>query len=117
MNNSSYNLSMSQIYNCCNSSKVQSQNVTKLSSLLKLTSEESRLKILCILKDGEHCVCEIMEHIKSSQSLISHHLKDLKEAGIIKDDKRGLNVFYSLTVKGKTITDLLFSIDRKVISL
>lgn len=110
-------ISMSQKFNCCNPSKIQSQNVSKLSSLLKLTSEESRLKILCILKDGEHCVCEIIEHLNLSQSLISHHLKDLKDKGIIVDEKRGLNVFYSLTIKGKTITDLLFSIDKEVASL
>lgn len=58
-----------------------------------------------------------MEHINFSQSLISHHLKDLKDAGIIIDEKRGLNVFYSLTHKGKKITDLLFSIDKEVASL
>lgn len=108
---------MSQKFNCCNPSNILSQNVSNLSSLLKLTSEETRLKILCILKDGKHCVCEIMEHVNLSQSLISHHLKDLKEAGIIADEKRGLNVFYSLTDKGKKITDFLFSIDKEVASL
>lgn len=101
---------MSESFNCCNSSKIQSQNVSKLSSILKITSEESRLKILCILKDGEHCVCEIIEHLNLSQSLISHHLKDLKEAGIIINDKRGLNVYYSLTKKGEDVTELLFKI-------
>lgn len=105
---------MSQKFNCCNTSTIKSQNVSSLSSLLKLTSEETRLKILCILKDGEHCVCEIMEHINLSQSLISHHLKDLKEAEIIIDEKRGLNVFYSLTQKGKKITDLIFNIEEVV---
>jgi ArsR family transcriptional regulator len=103
---------MSQKFNCCNPSEIKSQNVSNLSSLLKITSEETRLKILCILKDGEHCVCEIMKHINSSQSLISHHLKDLKEAKIIVDEKRGLNVFYSLTKKGRTVTDLLFKIEE-----
>lgn len=114
MNHYSYNKCVSQKFDCCSPSKIKSKNVSALSSLLKITSEETRLKILCILKDGEHCVCEIMEHINSSQSLISHHLKDLKEAGIIVDEKRGLNVFYSLTVKGKRVTDLLFKIDEEV---
>ena len=105
------------IYNCCKSPSLESTQVSSLSSLLKLTSEETRLKILCILKDGEHCVCEIVEHLSLSQSLISHHLKDLKESGIIVDEKRSLNVFYSLTKKGKKITDLLFSIDKEVANL
>jgi ArsR family transcriptional regulator, arsenate/arsenite/antimonite-responsive transcriptional repressor len=105
-------MAMSKNFNCCKPATIQSQNVSNLSSILKLTAEETRLKILCILKNKEHCVCEIMEHISSSQSLISHHLKDLKEAGIIVDEKRGLNVFYSLTKKGKVITDLLFRVEE-----
>ena len=44
-----------------------------------------------------------MEHINLSQSLISHHLKDLKDAGVVMDKKRGLRVYYSLTAKGEHI--------------
>jgi len=73
-------------------------------------SEESRLKLLCILKKGKHCVCELMEHINLSQSLISHHLKDLKDAGIVTDEKKGLRVYYSLSKKGKRIINLLFKL-------
>jgi len=100
-------------YRCSSSSKSESKKVASLSELLKLVSEESRLKLLCILRQGEHCVCELSEHVKLSQSLISHHLSDLKEAGVVKDEKRGLYVYYSLTEEGKRITDLLFSIPKK----
>jgi DNA-binding transcriptional ArsR family regulator len=55
----------------------------------------------------------MMKHVNLSQSLISHHLKDLKEAGIVDDEKRGLRVYYSLTDKGKHITNLLFGISQK----
>ncbi len=51
-----------------------------------------------------------MEHVKMSQSLISHHLKDLKDNGIVKDEKKGLRVYYSLTKKGKHIINSLFKI-------
>lgn len=95
---------------CCFSDSLKSKQVSSLASLLKIVAEESRLKILCILRDGEHCVCEIMEQINLSQSLISHHLKDLKEIGVIKDKKDGLRVYYSLTPKGKNITNLIFKI-------
>ena len=97
-------------YNCCSPLSNESKQVNKISSLLKVVSEESRLKLLCILRRGEHCVCEIMEHVELSQSLISHHLKDLKEAEVVQDEKRGLYVYYSLTKKGKEITDLIFQI-------
>jgi ArsR family transcriptional regulator len=83
---------------------------------LELVGENSRLQILCILRQGQHCVCEINEHIKASQSLSSHHLKDLKDGGIIDDNKKGLNVFYSLTSEGKRITDLIFDIPQKEVS-
>ena len=81
-----------------------------LSALLKIVSEESRLKLLCILMKGEHCVCELMDHNDLSQSLISHHLKDLKDAGIVNSRKNGLRVYYSLTDKGQHITNQLFKI-------
>ena len=74
------------------------------------------MKLLCIIRQGEHCVCEIMEHVDMSQSLISHHLRDLKDAGVLLADKRGLKVYYSLTKEGKRITDLLFSIPSKEVS-
>ena len=97
-------------YSCCLSTSSESKQVAKMSALLKMVAEESRLKLLCILRCGEHCVCEIMEHVELSQSLISHHLKDLKEINVVQDEKRGLYVYYSLTKRGKEITVLLFQI-------
>jgi ArsR family transcriptional regulator len=100
-------------YSCCSPSSSESRQVAKIASVLKIVSEESRLKLLCILRRGQHCVCELMEHVNLSQSLISHHLKDLKDAGIVTDEKQGLRVYYSLTDKGKDITDVIFSIPKK----
>jgi ArsR family transcriptional regulator len=97
-------------YSCYSSKSSESKQVASLSSLLKIVSEESRLKLLCILRKGKHCVCEIMEHVSLSQSLISHHLKDLKEADIVTDEKKGLRVYYSLTKKGEHIINSLFKL-------
>jgi ArsR family transcriptional regulator, arsenate/arsenite/antimonite-responsive transcriptional repressor len=98
-------------YSCCAPDKQEYRNVSSLSSLLKLVGEESRLKILCILRQGQHCVCEIEKHVQLSQSLISHHLKDLKAAGLIIDEKKGLSVYYSLTEAGKRIVNSLFNLE------
>ncbi len=103
-------------YSCCSPDKHEYKKVGSLSSLLRLVGENNRLQILCILRQGQHCVCEINEHVKASQSLISHHLKDLKDGGLIVDEKQGLNVFYSLTTEGKRITNLLFEIPQKEVA-
>ena len=89
---------------------MRSCNLSSLSRLLQLVSEKSRLELLCLLEGGEHCVCQIVKKLDMSQSLISHHLGDLKELELIKSDRRGLYVFYSLTPRGKEITNLLFKI-------
>lgn len=100
-------------YSCCSTAGKQSKQVSSLSGILRLVSEESRLKLLCILRQGKHCGCEFRKHVDLSQSLISHHLRDLKDAGIVLDEKQGLRVYYSLTEKGKHITDVLFRIPIK----
>lgn len=97
-------------YKCCTSDDSKSKKVEDLSVLLKIVSENSRLQILCILQTDEHCVCELMEETKLSQSLISHHLKDLKDTNLVSDRKDGKWVHYSLTDEGKRITNLLFQI-------
>jgi ArsR family transcriptional regulator len=100
-------------YKCCTPDNHEFNQVTSLSSILKLVGEPSRLKILCILRKDKHCVCEIEEHVHLSQSLISHHLKDLKDAGLLQDEKQQQRVYYFLTKQGEVITDLLFQIPQK----
>lgn len=100
-------------YSCCLPSSFRSKKLNDLSTFLKIVSEQNRLKLISILGSGEHCVCEMTDHVKLSQSLISHHLKDLKDAGLVKDDKRGLKVYYSLSDKGKQIVNILFQILSK----
>jgi len=98
-------------YKCCSTDGSKSKIVGGLSDLLKLVSDNSRLQILCILQKEEHCVCELMEETNLSQSLISHHLKDLKDADLVSDRKDGKWSFYSLTPKGQRITNLIFQIN------
>ena len=97
-------------YKCCSSDSPKIKEVRKLSTLLKLVSDNSRLQILCILQNGEHCVCQLLDHTKLSQSLISHHLKDLKDFNLVSDRKDSKWSYYSLTSKGKEITSLIFKI-------
>lgn len=80
----------------CHTNKNSKQNSKKIISFLKVISEESRLKILCMLKKQELCVCEIWQYLDIPQNLTSHHLKVLKDFGLISSEKDGLKVFYKL---------------------
>jgi ArsR family transcriptional regulator len=92
---------------CCEGAK-EADEIKENVGLLKMIAEENRLRILCILKKGSCCVCQIIDNLGLSQSLVSHHLKKLKDAGLITDKKTGLWVYYSLTKKGKKLADFNF---------
>ena len=67
-----------------------------------------RLKILEKLRSGPCCVCEIIPYVKGEQSNVSHHLSILKKAGILRSEKRGLEVWYEVTdLKIFEIIDLI----------
>jgi len=72
---------------------------SKLIEYLKVIADVNRLAILSILKNGPLCVCEIFPKLKLSQNLVSHHLKVLKEMGLIEDTRDGIKIFYSRNEK------------------
>ena len=81
---------------CCSKKQIF-DDLTLTVEFLKIIAEENRLKILCVLlKRGEQCVCDIWQLLLLPQNLTSHHLKALKDFGLLKSRKEGLNVFYSV---------------------
>lgn len=67
--------------------------------MFKVLGDETRLEILGMLAaaKGELCVCEIEAHVKHlSQPTISHHLRLLREEGLVKAERRGTWVYYEL---------------------
>jgi len=68
--------------------------------LFHALSDETRLEIMERLKDGEQCVCDLTDALKSAQSRLSFHLKVLKDAGLIKDRPEGRWIYYSLNAEG-----------------
>ena len=64
--------------------------------IMKALAHPSRLLIVEELAGGERCVCEFVELIGADFSTVSKHLSVLKKAGLVVDDKRGLQVYYSL---------------------
>lgn len=73
--------------------------------LFKALGDETRIAIVALLAavKGEICVCDIERHFELSQATISHHLKVLKDAGLVRGERRGTWVYYEL--------------DRQVLSL
>lgn len=67
-----------------------------LAELFKIFGDTTRIKILCALFESEMCVCDIAELLNMTQSAISHQLRVLKSAKLVKNRKAGKVVFYSL---------------------
>src|SRR5208282_6619496 len=68
----------------------------KVLDLIKLLSDESRLRILLLLTKKELCVCQIMGVLNMSQPLVSRNLSLLLKAGFLKDRREGKLMFYSM---------------------
>ena len=64
--------------------------------VFKALSEETRLRILKLLENGELCVCDIVAALDMVQPKVSFHLNALKEAGFLKDRKQGRWTHYRL---------------------
>lgn len=63
---------------------------------LNALADEKRLRILEILGEGEKCVCDLAGALGAGQSLLSFHLRTLKEAGLVADRREGRWAYYSL---------------------
>jgi len=68
----------------------------RLGELFKVFGDPTRIKILYSLFESELCVCAIAELLEMEQSAISHQLRVLKNARLVKSRKEGKTVFYSL---------------------
>ena len=65
--------------------------------LFSALSEENRLKILSLLTLREMCVCELTAALDMTQPNLTYHVKKLENVGLVKHDKQGKWVYYSLT--------------------
>ena len=65
--------------------------------LFKLLGHPTRLAILELLRDGEHCVCHMEAYLGLRQAAISQQLSILRDAGMVLDRRDGWNIFYRLS--------------------
>jgi ArsR family transcriptional regulator, arsenate/arsenite/antimonite-responsive transcriptional repressor len=83
------------------SSRAPLENVdaVEIASMFKALSDPVRLRLLALIAchdDGEACVCDLTEAFEVSPPTISHHLKVLREAGMIAADRRGTWIYYRI---------------------
>ena len=72
-------------------------NLARAAELFHALSDETRLDVLEMLRDGERCVCELQADLDAAQSRLSFHLKVLKDAGLVEDRKEGRWSYYRIT--------------------
>jgi ArsR family transcriptional regulator len=84
---------------CADFTKLRSKDVAAYASLFKALGDETRLNILrfLIAKGDGLCACHIEDYVKElSQPTISHHLRLLREAGLVTAERKGTWVYYAI---------------------
>lgn len=73
--------------------------------LLKALSDETRIRIIQSLLDGEKCACTIVPFVGRAQPTVSLDLKILEEAGILESKRDGINIWYK--IKNKDVVKIM----------
>ncbi len=74
----------------------QEETLYDLAELFKVFGDTTRIKIICALYESEMCVCDIAALLNMTQSAVSHQLRTLKNARLVKFRRQGKVVYYSL---------------------
>ena len=87
------------IQRCCPAAPVYEAALMTEATLFKALADPARLKILATLARAEHevCVCDFTSALDVNQPTVSHHLRLLKEAGLVTSVRRGTWGYYSLS--------------------
>jgi DNA-binding transcriptional ArsR family regulator len=84
---------------------VEPGSLPTLAFLAKSLGDENRLRILLALKNGQKSVSQVVEELQLSQPLVSHHLKELRRALLVKVERRGPFIYYEMANSG--VIDIL----------
>ncbi len=78
----------------------ESMDLQSRATVFKSLADEKRLKILTLLTFRDMCNCELTVALGLTQPNLSHHVRKLENAGLVRSEKRGRWVYYSLTDEG-----------------
>ena len=91
-------------------------DTARAARLFHALSDETRLSILEMLRDGEQCVCDLQGELDAAQSRLSFHLKVLREAGLVTDRKEGRWSYYAIVPEALAMVhDLVVGLRPSVI--
>lgn len=77
-------------------------NAEEASRICKALGDSNRIRIVQLLTDGELCACRILEHLQITQPTLSHHMKILRECGLVNSRREWKNTYYSLNCRTLT---------------
>jgi ArsR family transcriptional regulator len=88
---------------------------------LQVIAEPTRARIVALLGHGEHCVCDVGDKLALSPALVSHHLRALRDSGLLQERRGGRWVYYSLDLAAlerlrAAVTSLLTPTDETAAS-
>jgi ArsR family transcriptional regulator len=84
---------------CCPSpGKLKARGTRAYTAMFKALADETRMEMVGLLaaKGDELCVCDLESHFELAQPTVSHHLRVLREAGLVTSERRGTWVYYAL---------------------
>lgn len=101
-----------EVDRCFPTSEVCTDDLAEEAGLLKVLSDPNRLRIFVTLvrSRGEVCVCDFVDGMDLLQPTVSHHLKVLKEAGLIESERRATWVYYRLSSDARSRLRSMFSL-------
>jgi ArsR family transcriptional regulator len=94
-----------------------SPETTTLAAGFQALSDPLRIKILELLRSQELCVCELCEQLEINQSKLSFHLKNLKDAGLVRSRQQGRWIYYSLNLPQIVVLEQYLAEYRRFISI
>lgn len=76
--------------------------------VFKALSDENRIRILKLLRNGEKCACKLLEELNISQPTLSHHMKILCDSGLVTGRREGKWTHYAICCEGvRRVRDLM----------
>lgn len=87
----------------------------QVARFFKTLSDETRLRILVLLSQGELCVCDLVATLALPQSTVSRHLATLRHAGLVDDRRQGVWMYYRLAEGDNTLVANLLPVLRPLL--